>query len=78
MSLKSLHQAGFETVRQAATSAKLCALTTAPCPSNHCSMSHCTNVIQMFCVYHVYRAFRRNRPLCWSTVGPPPSSQAQH
>ena len=33
ISLKILHQAGFETARQAATSAKRHALTIAPCPS---------------------------------------------
>ena len=33
MSLKILHQARFETARQAATSAKRHALTIAPCPS---------------------------------------------
>ena len=33
ISLKILHQAGFETARQAATSAERHALTIAPCPS---------------------------------------------
>ena len=33
ISLKILHQAGFETAQQAATSAERHALTTAPCPS---------------------------------------------
>ena len=33
ISLKILHQAGLKTARQAATSAKLRALTIAPCPS---------------------------------------------
>ena len=33
ISLKMLHQAGFETARQAATSAERHALTIAPCPS---------------------------------------------
>ena len=33
ISLRILHQAGFETARQAATSAKRHALTIAPCPS---------------------------------------------
>ena len=33
LSLKILHQAGFETARQAATSAERHALTIAPCPS---------------------------------------------
>ena len=33
ISLKILHQAGFETARQAATSAERYALTIAPCPS---------------------------------------------
>ena len=33
ISLKILHQAGFETARQAARSAELHALTIAPCPS---------------------------------------------
>ena len=34
ISLKILHQAGFETARQAATSAERHALTIAPCPSH--------------------------------------------
>ena len=33
ISLTTLHQAGFETALQAVTSAKLRALTIAPCPS---------------------------------------------
>ena len=35
ISLKILHQAGFKTARQAATSAERHALTIAPCPSLH-------------------------------------------
>ena len=40
ISLKSLHQAGFETARQAATLAKIRALTIAPCPS----LKQCTGI----------------------------------
>ena len=36
ISLKILHQAGFETARQAATSAERHALTIAPCPMSPC------------------------------------------
>ena len=39
ISLKILHQAGFETARQAATSAERHALTIAPCPSLSSSSS---------------------------------------
>ena len=41
ISLKILHQAGFETARQAATPAKLCALTTAPDMSLSGALSTC-------------------------------------
>ena len=37
ISLKILHQAGFETARQAATSAERHALTIAPCPMSPCN-----------------------------------------
>ena len=41
ISLKILHQAGFETARQAATWAEIHALTIAPCPSQPLFETEC-------------------------------------
>ena len=65
ISLKSLHQAGFETARQAATSAERHALTIAPCPSlkrKYNWMASCTSGLT-----HILTILRKNRAATWST-----------
>ena len=54
ISLKILYQAGFETARQAATSAKLRALTIAPCPSHFCHIVSTLpyNSYMFLCMYY--------------------------
>ena len=76
ISLKILHQAGFETARQAATLTKLRALTISPCPST-CSIryGHQRGVSAIEnCTSSKYETFTQ----CWFNVEPPSTTLAQH